>query len=368
MRDTLQRLYQTKLAFLATVFTFLGAALLVLGHLGSRFAALRWLQALPVTDLGSALFTTGLVVVVFEYLDGRDSEERSTIRLRRVLKEQAPAMRDAVIEGFAFDASDLKRVSSPEVLDQVTRNSLAIQLGDHSFADAVYEGLKSQVLRAGERWHDLRVLVDLSHWDKRGAEGTTPLYVATMRWEYSVTPSTSLRRFACVEGGREYRDLMQEPASTFAWRFTPVNGLRADQPEAFELVQFSVDGEERPIRRTARDGSQVYSVSIGKSLVEAGQPVRLSYTYRTLLRSDGHLLYLTLSQPTEHASIEFRYGDSDISAVRVLDFFGSSKTSVLRAPEALPEPSVAVEADGWVLPGSGVAFIWERDERQDTVT
>ncbi|MEQ3551769.1 hypothetical protein WIS52_14945 [Pseudonocardia nematodicida] len=362
MRDSLQRLYETKLAFLATVFTLLGAGLLVLGHLDSQVEALSWLRSLPVTDLGSALFTTGLIAVVFEYLDSKDSEQRATVRLRRVLEEQAPAMRDAVIAGFAFDASDLKRVSSPEVLDRVTRNSLAIQLGDQPFADAVYENLKAQALRAGERWHDLRVTIDLSPWNGRGRKGSTPLYVATMRWEYSVVPSTNVRRFACVEGGREYRDLLQEPASTFAWRFTPVNGLRADQPEAFELVQFSVDGDERPIRRTAREGSQLYSVSIGKAAVEANARVRLSYTYRTLLRSDGHLLYFSLSQPTEDARIDLRYGDTNITAVRVLDFFGGSKTSVLRAPETLPEPSVAVELDGWALPGSGLAFVWDESK------
>jgi hypothetical protein len=275
MRDSLQRLYETKLAFLATVFTFVGIALLVAAHLASDFAVLHWLTHLPTSDLGSALFTTGLVVIAFEYLDGKDSEERATIRLRRVLDEQAPAMRDAVIDGFAFDAEDLKRVSSPEVLDQVTRNSLAIQLGDQEFAGEVYDDFKSQVIPAGERWHDLRVTVDLSHWERGNRQAITPLFVATIQWEYSGIPATALRRFACVSDRQEYRDLLQEPASSSVWRFTPVNGLTADSPEAFELVQFSVDGVERPLRRTARDGSQLYSTNIGKQAVEAGRPVKI---------------------------------------------------------------------------------------------
>lgn len=369
MRDSLQRLYETKLAFLATVFTFAGIALLLAAHLEPRLPALRWLANLPVADLGAALFTTGLVVIAFEYLDGRDSEERATIRLRRVLDEQAPAMRDAVIRGFAFDAEDLKRVSSPEVLDQVTRNSLVIQLGDADFAAEVYDDLKAQVIRAGERWHDLRVTVDLSHWE-RGNRGTiTPLYVATIRWEYSGVPTTNLRRFASVSSAQEYRDLLQEPASSSVWRFTPVNGLTADSPEAFELVQFSVDDVERPIRRTARDGSQVYSVGAGKAIVEAGEPVKIAYTYKTLIRRDGHLLYLTLAQPTKGVRIELRYGDTDISAVKVLDFIGGAgRTKIIESPSRIPESSLAASLDSWVFPGTGTAFVWENDDKLENPT
>src|SRR5204862_530419 len=112
----------------------------------------------------SALFTTGLVVVAFEYVDGRDSEARAAQRLRHILREQAPAMRDAVIKGFAFGAEDLARVSSPAVLDQVARNVLAIRLGDTELADDVYEDLRQQVLRPGERRRRLRLQIDLRPW------------------------------------------------------------------------------------------------------------------------------------------------------------------------------------------------------------
>jgi hypothetical protein len=151
-----------------------------------------------------------LVVVLFDYLDAQDSEQRATARLRRVLDEQAPAMRDAVIQGFAFDAEDLARVSSPEVLDGLTRNALAIQLGDKDFAAEVFEDIRDQVIRAGERHHDLSIDVDLSPWTGASRHASTPLFVDTMRWEYTVTPKTSVRRFACVSDNDEYRELMDE--------------------------------------------------------------------------------------------------------------------------------------------------------------
>jgi hypothetical protein len=362
MRHPLQRLYETKLALVATVFTFLGLALLILAHGVVNEPALVWLTSLPLTDVGSALFTTGLVVIVFEYLDKQDGEERATQRLRQVLKEQAPAMRDAVIDGFAFDAEDLKRVSSPEVLDRITRSSLAIQLGDQAFAEEVYEDLRDQVIRAGERLHDLQVTVGLSHWERGTSTTSAPLLVATIRWEYTGVLTESVRRFACVSDAKEYRDLLQEPANSSVWRFIPVEGLDADSPEAFELVQFSIDGTERPIRRTARDGSQVYSVSAGTKIIEAGRSVRVAYTYRTLVRRDGHLLYLSLSQPTKGLSVELRYGGVGIRSVSVLDFIASSRKTMIQASApSLPEPTVGVSFDGWALPQSGVAFVWTLD-------
>jgi hypothetical protein len=73
MPNPLQRLYQTKLALLATIFTFVGVALLVLARWSEATGAWSWLANLPVTDIGSALFTTGLIVIAFEYIDQQDA-------------------------------------------------------------------------------------------------------------------------------------------------------------------------------------------------------------------------------------------------------------------------------------------------------
>lgn len=355
MRDPLQRLYETKLALLATIFVFLGAILLTLAHV----VDLGWLGSLPVADFGSSLFTTGLIAIAFAYLDGKDSEQRTNERLRRILREEAPAMRDAVLAGFAVDDEDLKRVSSPEVLEQITRNSLATQLGDREFAAEVYDDLKSQVIRAGERWEDLRVAINLSPWHAGTRRVRTPMFVATIRWEYRGIPTESLRRFSCVSDEQEYRELLQEPASSSVWKFTPVDGLAADSPQAFELVQFSVDGDERPIRRSARAGSQTYSVSLGRAVVDAGQSVAVAYTYQVLVRQHGHLLHLSFGQPTRGVHVELRYGGTAITSVQLLDYLrGSRQTRVGHSPE-LSAPAMAVDLDGWVLPGSGVAFVWQ---------
>ena len=46
-------------------------------------------------------------------------------------------MRDAVVEGFAIHPEDLKRVATPELLDDIAANVMALRLGDEQFAREV---------------------------------------------------------------------------------------------------------------------------------------------------------------------------------------------------------------------------------------
>src|SRR5690242_2490790 len=119
MHDALDRLYKTKLQLLAVVSVFAGLAVLLVAHVARSSS---WLDKLPLADIGSALFTTGLLAVAFEYIDRKDGDERANQRLRALLREEAPAIRDAVINGFAFAPSDLARVATPETLDQIIQN------------------------------------------------------------------------------------------------------------------------------------------------------------------------------------------------------------------------------------------------------
>lgn len=159
MHDPLQRLYRTKLALLATLLLFCGLALLVLGHWALREQGWHWLANWPIVDIGSALFTTGLLGVALQYFDAQDSEARATQRLERVLAAAAPAMRDAVIDGFAFEPDDLARVATAETLDKIITNGLAIRLGDTSFAEETYRDLRQQAIGIPERLHDARTTI-----------------------------------------------------------------------------------------------------------------------------------------------------------------------------------------------------------------
>ena len=77
------------------------------------------------------------------------------------------------------------------------------------------------------------------------------------RWEYRVVPTSSTMRFACVSDPTEYRDLLRDQATTSAWYFDRSAPVDAASRDAFELVQLSVDGKARTVRRTQRQGTQL---------------------------------------------------------------------------------------------------------------
>lgn len=358
MNNALQRLYKTKLALLATVSTVVGLALLMLSHWLSPRPGWEWLSGI-VDDVGGALFTTGLLAIFFEYIDEEDSDRRADDRLRRVLAQEAPAIRDAVVDGFAFAPESLTSVASPETLDRIVENCLAIRVNDHELARDAYTDLREQVMRDRPRLYDARVSVVLSPWSGSPGSGVGSMFTATMRWEYRIVPDNALMRFACVSDPEMYRELLDDPTCAIVHNFRPAGKLDGASPEAFQLLQFSVDGVELSARRTVRGKGQVLMVNIGAQVVAAKRPVTLAYTYRTLVRQHGHLLHLDISHPTKGLHVEFSYQGCGIGYVNVLDYIaGAERPQIAELPATDPTPSVEIGYEGWVFPKGGVAFVW----------
>ena len=84
-------------------------------------------------------------------------------------------------------------------------------------------------------------------------------------------------------------------------------------------MQCAVNGTDRPIRRTQRKGSQLYTATIPETTYEE---VTISCTYRVLVQRNGHLLYLDIPRPTKGMHVQLWYGDCGIRRVNTLDFIG----------------------------------------------
>jgi hypothetical protein len=361
MNEPLQRLYRTKLALLATICMVVGAALLVFRLVAADVWDWQWLQVVPLGEIGSALFTTGLVAVAFEYLDREDSEQRAIQRLRKALPEQATILRSAVIEGFAASPDSLAAVASPATLDRVAENCLSIQLGDEALAHDVYADLRQQVIRTRERWHDVRVSVAMAPWTDGPAAGDGSMFVATIRWEYRTMLADLVMRFYCVSDLDEYRALIADPLSTQAWYFEPIGHLDAASETTFELVEVSVNGRDQRFRRSKRTTSQSYVATIKPEhgVSSPDEQVHVSYTYRVLVQRHSHMLQLDIAKPSKGLRVEFWYGGFEIQHVNVLDFISSAEQPrIARSVDASPSPMASIAFDGWVFPKSGVAFVW----------
>ncbi|GAA0830202.1 hypothetical protein GCM10009525_29950 [Streptosporangium amethystogenes subsp. fukuiense] len=105
--------------------------------------------------------------------------------------------------------------------------------------------------------------------------GPDAMFAVTVRREYRVTSPSPAMRFACVSSRENYRELLEDPSSTFVWFFPPAAGLTG------ELVQFTVDGRDRNIRRSGRAKGQVFTVTTGTSKETEPREVTISYTFRT---------------------------------------------------------------------------------------
>lgn len=367
MHDLLNRILHVKRLFLGLLLAVAAFAVNRVGELVASTPALHDLSGFWWGETSAALFGACLAIFADAYFS-REKEAADDERFRRILREEAPAMRRAVIEGFAFEPNELAQVATPATLDQIIENSLAIRLQDKQFASELYRDIRDQAVGSSERWFDTRVSIHLSPLPigSGGTEGSstspTQMFVVTTTWEYNVAPAHATRHFTCVSDETTYRDVVEQGGNTSAWYFRPANGIDGGDKAAFQLVQFSVDGQPRDIRRRAQGKSQTYSVEVGKDVVERAAPVAISSTTRTLVRQHGHLINIDIEQPSRGLAVELDYAECAIEQVRVLPFFPSSKRPrFLNMPESVPDRTVSVAIDGWLMPDSGAALVWVLD-------
>jgi len=364
----LQRIYKLKTIILSLTSLGVGIALLIAARSVDRSADLEWVQLWPIGEVGGTLVAAGIFGIAWDYLDGRDRELREDERIRRLLRDSAPDFRDAVVRGFAVQPEDLARVATPELLDSIASNVLALRLGDRAFASELYADLRDQAIRAPERWQDVQVRARLSSALERSATGA-PLFDVLVEWEYTVVPTHPVQRFACVSDRSELQELLSDLPATIPHYVTPGNGLAASERSTYELLSFSVDGEERTIRRAARRGGQTYSAAIGEDVVRAGEPVRIRSLYRTVTPQNGHRLYFEAVQPTRGFSLEVDYTDTAIAHMSVTDLISSShRSQVSTMPQQVDAHVLGVDLPGWMLPKAGFAFVWTLASEQPRAT
>jgi hypothetical protein len=185
------------------------------------------------------------------------------------------------------------------------------------------------------------------------------MFVATVRWEYTARPASTIMRFACVSDFTEYRELLRDPTVASAWHFDHSVGLELDaaSAEVFTLLQLSVNGQEKKIRRSTRTGSQLATANLGQEATDG--EVTISYTYRVLVQRHGHLLYLDLPRPAKGVHVQLDYAQAGIRRVNVLDYFASPDASRIElSPATAPAKTIDVRFDGQTFPRAGVAFVW----------
>lgn len=360
----LHRFRRLKAALLADSLTLAGILLMMLNAwlAPMQLRDWQWLHALPLGELGGTLFGAGLLSTFFEYTFRRDQERAVTERFRQTIREEAPALRDAVIEAFRFDRQDVARIATPALLDDLARTSLGLRFGDPAFGREVYADIRHQAMAAEERWYDARV--DATLGIPRGRSvAPTPFFDLRVRWEYTVTPRHRFRKFAVVSDRQRYDQLVAERGETSVWYRRPVPGLAVSDPEVFALEQFTVNGTPVPFSRQVDEVSQVYTVDLGEQVIQQEQAVVISFSFRTRTLRSGHVVHLDIDRPTRGLDVELRYDPEQVGQMRILDFASFGEGGRLtQVPDA---PTLRYRYDGWLFPRAGMVFVWTLPDEQD---
>lgn len=357
MPSSLQRIYRLKLVVVGLLLALLGIAGSALAQWLSASNAPQLLTAV-VSGLADVLLVTGAIGIAVDLFTGRDKDAADSERTRSVLKELTPDFTDAVLKGFASSPDDLRRVATPELLDDIAVNALSLRLGDDQFASEIYADVRDQAIRAPERWYDVEVDVRLSTAVERSATGT-PRFDVLVTWEYTAVPSEHVARFACVSDRDEFYELTTDIPATSTWFMTPRPGFDASNRECFELLSYSIDGVDQKIRRSERKTGQTYSVTLGDDLVREGRPVRIRHVYRAVAAKANHQLFLEVAQPARDVSMTIDYTATDISRLTVSDLVTSiHKPRIARLPAATAAKVVQVDIPGWLLPRAGFTCVW----------
>ena len=89
----------------------------------------------------------------------------------------------------------------------------------------------------------------------------------------------------------------------------------------------------------------------------------MSFTYRSRLRRDGHMVHFDVDRPVKGFSLDISYQDAGISRIKLVDYLSSThSTRVAELPDITGDTSYHVGYDGWMLPRAGVTLVWTLNE------
>ncbi|GAB6987906.1 hypothetical protein [Nocardioides pyridinolyticus] len=168
-----------------------------------------------------------------------------------------------------------------------------------------------------------------------------------------------MQRFASTNDLEEFREYLDDVPATTSWYLDPQSGADARERSAFEVLAYSVDGQDLPIRRSTRKYGQTYSVDLGDVRLLEKEPVRIRHVYRTISRRVGHRFRIALTQPTHGMRLVLDYSDTDIAELKVGEMLSTAVPAQVKfLPTEAPAKQVEVSVPGWLLPKAEVSFVW----------
>ncbi len=216
-----------------------------------------------------------------------------------------------------------------------------------------FRGLYDRMNQSPVYRENARVDVTLSA-NKTSEDGTL---IALVKCAHFTNAPLGERKFL-ASPQRYPLDFYARGAFTDYWTVAPAPGVSAEDPETFAVLDYALDGQSYPVRRTVINDEQIYRAKPGK--LKASSPDGLyyeEYTYRVRVPREGATLHFTVDVPTRGYTVEITHFNTGINRLSLLDFFASDTEPRINASTGQPGPA-SVAVDGWVMPTSGVVINW----------
>jgi hypothetical protein len=253
-------------------------------------------------------------------------------------------------------------IISDSYLLEVMKFGLARVLNDKPFASDIFDFVRHNAISQPEKRYGERNTVILRNATSSDSDDVRiHYYDAEIRVTYEKVIHEAQMWFVCVRGDEQYNELMLQQEIDWRWVVPPLR-LFPKLNETFYTVECCViEGLECQVRtkKLNKEGDVGYFVNVPKAARD-GQRVSVEYVIRLRIPRFGHSFQIGFPRPTKGGYIELDYSDTDINAVYVSENIVCPQRPKIRkgGDDALRRVASVEIDDSWVLPKSGVSFVW----------
>lgn len=345
--DDLWKVIQSyKVAIAAFVLLSLG----LMGHL----APLAQLAPDPSTPVGGilkslsdALITTALVGLVWEWW---------------VRNEGARGLRTELVRASLIERDILKRFDSDFLLAAVKTCLEQVCRGDRRISESIHAVVSRHAQTHANVRRNYSYEGHLRKPTGRIATLSTECYsyTAVISYETVLTTDELIIGYSNSRAGLDA--VPTDDRLIVRWRCHEIQGLSLGSDEIFSVLGAEIGGHQATPIKVVHDKYVSYSLKVPEMKSMVGSWVRFSFVIHSIMRADEHYISNSVGYPTESFRMSISWTDAlgVIPTVKAIEHFCSDqKPQVSWVPPNTSEPhTVVVSVDGWILPSSGVVFVW----------
>jgi TIR domain-containing protein len=290
---------------------------------------------------------------------------RHTLRLsNETFHSDADLLLEAIerVVGRPAAVPEAPQTTHTIVPGQVASKALLSNLpSDDRLADEVDEWLRG-IAASSERWEDTRCTALLTRVSSSDDAAPTEYFQAYISYRFMTILERRQFRIVCVNSKRLYDDVVANDREVFYVHLqVPTKEFPVLSQESFSVESMFVNELELEIRSEISSGEERMLFMCEASGLDAlqGQSVAVEMTLKTKVQKQAHAMHLTVPRMSRRVLFAFDYGDTGISDIDVFDtFLSRRKPYIRRLPTMIRARRVEVHSDEWVLPTTGVVFIW----------